>query len=92
MNDAASAAALTGGISAWFVGGGTGNLSARQTIIRLAAAASPYPDERADSAVLSEVGSSSLPGPRLEINLGLVSSQVPPSARQALGSLFLIVK
>jgi hypothetical protein len=79
MSDPASAATLTGGISAWFVGGGTGNLSARQTFIQPAAAASPYRDERADSALLCEVGSSSLPGPRLEINLGLLSSQVPPS-------------
>jgi hypothetical protein len=50
MSDAASAATLTGGISAWFVGGWTGNLSARQTFIRPAAAASPYRDERANIA------------------------------------------
>lgn len=54
MNDAASAATLTGGLVLGLVGGGTGNLSARQTIIRPAAAASAYPDERADSAVLGE--------------------------------------
>jgi len=81
---------------------GTGNLSARQTFIRPAAAASPYPDERANIALLGAPGTAglkhprpaatkalrsrklSLPGPRLEINLGLLSSQVPPSPSDSI--------